>query len=482
MDEMPDSLQDQGKTLDEPCTGCPLDETGVHQSSSSEQDPSTSRQSQGEETNTDTKKKDVPPPPKSEQIPASDRLTIYFHAVLSKDFKFKLGNDRIFLRVGGRFGNLDANAAELTVSWDLEEHGFFVEGILMMNKKEAASVSIPYKYVVYKYKKAKYKSEYIYKLDSKETTMRCLFVKECLISEEGEWHQYDDIICAPSVLARMWSDQRKNIIEGRAIAGRIMLKTIFDLLSSWSDINLKSFLTQLNQFYQVYAHPFVYEETPKKWLEYGAEEVNFLLKQVVLESMTHKDIKDPLKTAVIALYIFSKYKIRPEREELSRLCMALCLPKLPKDDFASFWTDFTTSFSNIKNLPEIVRTLVDRVKTEGIPHWILALPLLHFLRGLSMPFEPVACTINPKYDLSWAGLWGLKHSDVNSHKARRAIINVIEPHKHLFEMDMLLARSLMRVMTVEELVECSSIAQNGLLDLLQAFYLQTPVDLTSSCT
>ena len=99
----------------------------------------------------------------------------------------------------------------------------------------------------------------------------------------GEWHQYDDIICAEptknilsTFVSLVWHDQRKNIIQGRNIAGKIMLETIFDLLSSWSDINLKSFLTQLYQFYQNYSNPFVYEETHKKWysLDYGEKEVS----------------------------------------------------------------------------------------------------------------------------------------------------------------------------------------------------------------
>ncbi|XP_061079146.1 E3 ubiquitin-protein ligase rnf213-alpha [Conger conger] len=478
-----------------------VEQEQLQQSSSPKEEPSTTRDSQGEETDTD--KKDVPPPkripPANQQIPASDRLTIYFHAVLSKDFKFNPKDDRIFLRAGERIGNWESDTTELTVSRDLGEHGFFVEGKLVTTKKNA-SVSIPYKYVVFKDKKSKYVFEYIYKLDSKETTNRCLFVKPHLLNEEGEWHQYDDIICIEpakhilsGVFSRVWPDQKKNVVQGRDIAGRIMLETIFDLLSSWSEINLKSFLTQLNQFHQVYSDPFVFEDTYKKWksLDYGEEQVNSLLKQVVLERVTPQlakessergvFIKDPLKAAVIVLYIWTKYKIRLDNRELSQLCRALCLPKLPKDDFVVYWRDFVTSFSHIKNLSERVRVLVDQVKTKDMPHWVPAVPLLHFLRGLSAPFEPVSCAISPTYDLSWAGLWGLKSSHVSNYSQdRRAIINVMKDHRHLFEVDALLFRSCMWVMTVEDLVECSCIAQAGLLDLLQAFYLKAPADVSYS--
>lgn len=74
----------------------------------------------------------------------------------------------------------------------------------------------------------------------------------------------------------IWPEQRKTLIEGREIAGNIMLETIFDLLRSWTDTNLKSFLIQLNQFFQIYGNPFVYEDTQRKWhsLDYGEDDVS----------------------------------------------------------------------------------------------------------------------------------------------------------------------------------------------------------------
>lgn len=99
----------------------------------------------------------------------------------------------------------------------------------------------------------------------------------------GEWHQYDDIICAePSknLLKKLkevvWPEQRKSVIEGREIAGRVMLGTIFDFLRSWTDINLRNFITQLKQFHQIYGNPFVFEEKEKKWssLNYTEKDVS----------------------------------------------------------------------------------------------------------------------------------------------------------------------------------------------------------------
>lgn len=71
------------------------------------------------------------------------------------------------------------------------------------------------------------------------------------------------------------SEQGK-IIKGREIAGAVMLETIFDLLKSWSKINLSNFFCQLRQFYEVYGNPFVFEKKMVKWgsLNYGEKDVS----------------------------------------------------------------------------------------------------------------------------------------------------------------------------------------------------------------
>lgn len=107
-------------------------------------------------------------------------------------------------------------------------------------------------------------------------------IKLSFFSCTGEWHQYDDIICVePSkgLLKKLketfWPEQRQNLIQGREIAGAFMLETIFDLLRSWSEINLKNFFIQLKQFHQIYANPYVIDNAKiSKWLDYTEKEVS----------------------------------------------------------------------------------------------------------------------------------------------------------------------------------------------------------------
>ncbi|XP_029944697.1 E3 ubiquitin-protein ligase rnf213-alpha-like isoform X2 [Salarias fasciatus] len=482
------------------------EDTGPQQSGSEKEQMQTS-DDDGEQKDSSTAKKEpgpkrAPPPkkpPRPSHIAPSDRLNIYFHAVLSKDFKFDPGADRIFVRVGSYIGDWEEDAVELFVERDLDEHGFLVGGCLTAIKNQAVSVSIPYKYVVYKNKKSVYEYEHIYKPDATQPANRCLFVKTDLINDSGDWHQYDDIICAPpskNVVKRawdnLWSEQRKNLIQGREIAGRIMLGTIFDILRDWTETNLKSFISQLNQFFQVYKDPYVYEGKQQKWttLNYDEENVRNLLKEFmltqVIPQLKEKDkksyfIQDDFKAALIMLHVWGQYRIKLIKAELYQLCAMLCLPKLEKDRFLQFWEDFSKEASVIKSLPENLVDVINIMKKENMPRWILVLPLLHLLKGITKPFERPPPG-NNKYFISWAGLQGLDMGPSNhmNSQDRRALINVMKNNSHLMEVDLLSVRSCLYFMSLDGLRECSANINAELLDILQVLTQEIPADITAS--
>lgn len=59
-------------------------------------------------------------------------------------------------------------------------------------------------------------------------------------------------------------------------------------------------------------------------------------------------IQDPMRAAVIMLRVHRQYGIRLNDGELHRLCTALCLPKLSKEGFVEYWTNFTQDVSPLK--------------------------------------------------------------------------------------------------------------------------------------
>lgn len=52
----------------------------------------------------------------TQQIAMKDRLTIYFHAILSKDFKFDSNEDKIVVRAGGLLSDWKTNLGELCLT------------------------------------------------------------------------------------------------------------------------------------------------------------------------------------------------------------------------------------------------------------------------------------------------------------------------------------------------------------------------------
>ncbi|KAA8582604.1 hypothetical protein FQN60_003825 [Etheostoma spectabile] len=324
----------------------------------------------------------LPPkrPTRNNTIAAQNRLTIYFHAVLSKDFKFDPKEDRIFIRAGFRIGTWEDDAVELNVS------------------------------------------------------------------------------------------------------------------RTWTPTNLRSFLIQLNQFCQVYGEPFVYEEKQKKWysLNYGEDDVKKMLKDFMVTKVipqllkngggTMLYIQDPMRAAVIMLFLWRQQKLKLDNGELHRLCSALCLPKKDKEDFLQYWTEFSQDVAILKDLQELLMYLIREVKKLGMPRWILVLPLLHFLRGTAKPFEKNTLG-NLKYGTNWAGLQGLEvgpsASYMNSEQ-RKALVSLIKSHNHLMEVDALLVRSCTYLMPFDDLMECIININIELLDMLYVFTNKAPQDITIS--
>lgn len=62
----------------------------------------------------------------------------------------------------------------------------------------------------------------------------------------------------------------------------------------------------------------------------------------------------------------------------------------------------------------------------------------------------------------------------------RAILNLMKANPYLVEVDRLLVRSWMFLISLDELVECRVIIHVELLDMLQLFILKAPADISYS--
>ncbi|KAJ8263859.1 hypothetical protein GJAV_G00142200 [Gymnothorax javanicus] len=417
-----------------------------------------------------------------QQVPTPDAVTVYFHAILSKDFGLDPNCDTVFMVPGPPLGDWNfTNAVKMEVTKDLGGHGFLVQGRLLTSR-EIADFPIPYKYALLKGNKPQF--EYIYKFDAVGLANRCLCVMNPLLTQQGEWHQYDDIICAQSdrgMMTRLRSwfgrNEEKAIASGRHLAGKVMLDTIFDLLRSWSAVNVTNFFAQLHQFFVVYCHPVVFESSgPKVWqsLGFGQAEVNVLLREFLMENIVpllregggRKEtfLRDPLKAGLVTLMVWVQYLRLDNTEHLSYMCDLLCLPPKPREEFDVYWRDLSSGFQEPNCRREVVKRLelfCTMALKERVVRWILVLPLLHFLRGDCRPYERLPASfpsIGSGFQV-WAGLREVSVSDLQPNLAyTRALVKEMAAHKHLVQMDRLLARSWLYVLAVEGLTEfCSAV-------------------------
>ncbi|XP_041751484.2 E3 ubiquitin-protein ligase rnf213-alpha-like [Coregonus clupeaformis] len=256
-----------------------------------------------------------------------------------------------------------------------------------------------------------------------------------------------------------------------------MLEGIFDLLRTWTEVNVRGFFSQLQQFFTTYSCPRVHDgggEAPWE-LSFGAEQVRSLMKDFMEENLDPQSqnrrekhdvfLSDPLKAGIIILIVYNKYRLKEDnRDQLSHLCQLLCLPKKSRDDFLAYWTDFTRGLPEHIGVAEEVEGLCNVAREGSVVSWILVIPLLHLLRGDSKPFEPIPSTMDPPLT-TWAGLKGIRIKD--PYRSTRGLMKVMTDHSHLVEVDHLLVRSWMCMLELEDLMSFILVIHVGVLDTLQ---------------
>ncbi|XP_025754625.1 E3 ubiquitin-protein ligase rnf213-alpha isoform X3 [Oreochromis niloticus] len=407
------------------------------------------------------------------QIPedssVNEVILVCFHAVISKEFHFEPEEDIVVLKSEVLFGSWDAGTAMFPSP--LGDNQYLIEGQYRI-PKERIQESIPYKYAVRK-KENDFIYETIYQKEKNDNYInRCLTITPELLTAEGEWHQYDDMIHPKPKSNWPWNSTEQTVIDGRNFAGWEMLKIIFNLLKTWNDQKVEEFFSLLEQFFFTYSGHLLHDGMERRWgLPYDSKQVKYLLKHFLDKHWSFDAIKETAKipslhAGIIGLLVYNKYLKDSMRNQLSSLCSLLCLPKMPKHHFLSFWKDF------VKALPYKNRWVADTVETLchdamrcSIEKWVLVIPLVHLLRGESKPYEPVPPVLNPQFD-SWTGLKRITRTDLYD-ASHMNLIQIMEEHDYLIDIDHLLVHSWMSLMGVDYLMNDKLIMCVELRDILQ---------------
>ncbi|XP_044312386.1 E3 ubiquitin-protein ligase RNF213 isoform X2 [Varanus komodoensis] len=424
--------------------------------------------------------------------PFDDVITVYFHAILSRDFKFDPVLHKIFIRTGIAGKDKWTNFCELHCSKDLAEHGYLIEGCGMI-PKNYLDQPIAYKYYIARGKQGEH--EFIYKKGPKETIVnRCLIIQSQYLNGT-DWHQYDDIVCAAPSESMwttiknnlpFWTKSENNTVKGKQIAARVMLDSLFSILNTWTLNNVKNFLFQFRHFYVVNIKPMIHEGGPKEWreLKFGEEQMKALildyLKKIVHDS-ANCTVQNKLGLGLIILLLGQCYRLPTSETDLEQLCSILCLDKPPVDVMHEVYA-LQKVFSSITRMELHLMTFCDICIKRGIHQWLWTIPILHIFT--SKELNNVQLHPPLQNEKKWAGLEDLPFIEYRDKKEHQQILlERMKEKKYLLERNRLLFRSWFSLLPLQNLVEFVHNSPADLLDCLPGTYyrLQGMRSLQSNC-
>ncbi|XP_075296696.1 E3 ubiquitin-protein ligase RNF213 isoform X2 [Opisthocomus hoazin] len=432
---------------------------------------------------------------KESSVSRREGVTVYFHAILSKDFKLDPETHKVFIRAEGiaAYASWKDNICELHCTKRLEGHGYLIEGNVTL-AKESVNKPIPYKYWV-TCSGGKY--EFIYKRSvSSNHVNRCLFIEGDLLSN-GEWHQYDDIVCAePSIMKNIQKifsrNNNKDVVRGKMIAASIMLESIFSILGAWSPDNLRNFLSQLTQFYVVTSHPWVCDGREMPWteLDFGTQQVNdlllkymrkiarpFLAPEGAKASQEDIVIKSKLALGLTVLTVVEGFTLPALKDDLVHLCSLLCLDKVSQEAILEEINPIKKAFAavtgTLASLMVHLTNLCQRCIDQQVDQWVWILPLLHFFAA------PVQCDHLPMEEDYCVWLEGLPFAETKKNQDMGPLLQLMKEKKYLMEFDRTLVKSWTCVLPLESLAAFIKEFSSDLLAILQGVaYRLENVDLS----
>ncbi|XP_058708338.1 E3 ubiquitin-protein ligase RNF213 isoform X2 [Poecile atricapillus] len=394
---------------------------------------------------------------KESSVSRNGGVTVYFHAILSKDFQLNPDTHKVFIRAQDipPYANWKDNICELNCTRHLGEHGYLIEGAVTLTK-EIVDKYIPYKYWV---TCGKGEYEFIYKTAQSNYVNRCLLIKKTLLNN-GEWHQYDDIVCAkPSrfknVLQILTRDKNKEVVEGKKIAANVMLESIFSILGTWSPDNLRNFFWQLKQFHYVAVAQRVFDGKAMSWIElnFSTEQVNDLLLKhmrkmavpfLAAEAAAEgRVIQSKLALGLTILTVLEDRSLPALQADLADLCSLLCLDQDAQDEIQ----DIKQAFAGVTNLKVDLTNLCQRCIERDVDQWVWILPLLH---SFGAPLQQEQELLEEDV---WAGLEGLPFAETRRKRDKATLLERMREKKFLMDFDGTLVKSWLCVLPLENLPE-----------------------------
>ncbi|KAI8522265.1 hypothetical protein Bbelb_020190 [Branchiostoma belcheri] len=425
-----------------------------------------------------------PPPNKTSHKPEvterGSTMTLHFHVLVSPDFKMKPKVDQVHVRSDIVDWNDWESLAVLEITRHLKDDYLVAEGKCTVNLGRISNRYISFKYVVV-HQDSKMSWEFIHYNMGGVMVNRCfkLSAEEC--QPGAEVHLYNDVMQVEHGLKDKfksiigWSSVEKKVIHDRQIAAHTWLprwkgftcdqqgeeQLACDVMKQVEDIckwlTLSPISAGANR--RVWAlQDFSFAEV---LMEYIRPKLDQLEKTKEHKKESPEEAQARIVSALSLCWLVNRFNLQLTEKQVHTLFDGLLIRPDVKDKSCHEVETFFLHFldGRLKEVTDAVVNLINAAMSGNAltSRWLLALPVLHFLRNESTPFKPVAPTTDfQKASQKWWGLEGLKYKqfkkDIKYRSAEKPLAVMKEPPA-LFEADRLLERSCAAILTNKELLD-----------------------------
>ncbi|XP_068734956.1 E3 ubiquitin-protein ligase rnf213-alpha-like isoform X2 [Montipora capricornis] len=425
------------------------------------------------------------PAPSLQQVPPENGVTVVFHVLLASSFK--MADASLFIRAHGEdLGNFEQNCVDMAAVAESEQYKD-KDKLLYFRGQFTISLDRAHKGTFYKYLVVRKGRQFYEELlefppfHYNAIVDRVLKIREKDIKTGATWNQIDGVAYVSNdegIFSWLWSSNSFSKYETLEYRTR----ALYFFLPKWEGfvvdgrtekMDATEALSKLNNVVSCLSNVWTREKgniklrkpnnfhESKALIDYFTRKMlaNFeVLKNCNAGSRQHASA---VVSSLAIILIVEKYKIDLKREEISLLLRCLALDADPMEKKCSVYEAVLAEFSHgLRNYAaEAIENLCNLLIKQAWgsnSEWLLAVPLLHFLRDESKPFEEPDMTGWPK-TMAWWGAEKLRIREFRvSATATKDFSQMWPLLESAFEVDRLFKRTFLRAIPVWKLSEVVS--------------------------
>ncbi|XP_022796392.1 E3 ubiquitin-protein ligase rnf213-alpha-like isoform X2 [Stylophora pistillata] len=411
------------------------------------------------------------------QVEPEDGVTVIFHVVLASNLNMEEGHLHIQAE-GEDLGNFKINCVDMKV----------VRGDKGKDKKkptrfqgqftltiDRARKGTKYKYVIIKKKDVLWEELIEFQPSNGGVIVdRFLYVPDKYLKRGATWHQFDGV--SYIYTEKGWWDTFKGWFRSEQTAQN-RTTALLAYLPKWRGFVVSGCEKEMKATEAIVELDKVVNCLTNVWIQFSRckpesrKPPDFNIDKVLMDHLEPKmkenaaisaqsDVQlevraSALVSSVAIVLICQQYKIALRRELELSLLRCLSLAADPARQICTVYEAVLENFSEglreraAKGIEELCNRIMAEKRSEA-DVWLLALPLLHFLRGDSKPFEKLGIEGSHK-KLDWFGGQGLKIKEFRRSAENLNLPALLSRLGSAFKIDLLLKRTFLFAIPVWDL-------------------------------